>query len=105
MNEILETLRQLTRILEDPHPGLASWSTLRNSVGERLRDQLMIALPPTDILQKLRDEGWMVGCHNDYRLDGQFHTFWLFTKDGRCVKGEGTSDYAALQEVAEQCLK
>jgi len=47
----------------------------------------------------LRAAGWSVAVHNDYRLNGRFHTFWLFTKDGRAVKGEGQSDREALDIV------
>jgi len=39
----------------------------------------------------------MVAVHNDYRLDHEFHTFWLFTKGTRCAKGEGRSDEHALR--------
>jgi hypothetical protein len=42
------------------------------------------------VLRTLRAQGWMVAAHNDYRLDGQAMTFWLFThQDGRYVKGRG----------------
>lgn len=47
----------------------------------------------------IRGMGWMVAVHNDYRLGGEFHTFWLFTKDGRAVKGEGRTDREALDVV------
>lgn len=47
----------------------------------------------------IRALGWSVAVHNDYRLGGVGHTFWLFTKDGHCVKGEGLSDAEALNEV------
>jgi len=47
----------------------------------------------------IRAMGWMVAVHNDYRLNGVFHTFWLFTKGDRAVKGEGTSDASALNDV------
>lgn len=50
---------------------------------------------PNDI----RALGWMVAVHNDYRQLGETHTFWLFTKDGRAVKGEGMSDAEALNKV------
>jgi hypothetical protein len=50
-------------------------------------------------LERIRASGWMVAVHNDYRQHEQFHTFWLFTKDGQCVKGEGHSDMEALAEV------
>ena len=54
------------------------------------------------LLDELRRDGWMVAVHNDYRLDGEACTFWLFTKDGRAVKGEGATDAIALQQVREQ---
>ena len=41
------------------------------------------------LLKELRRRGWMVAVHNDYMQNGVLHTFWLFTKGGRCVKGEG----------------
>ena len=48
------------------------------------------------LLKHLRRKGWTVAVHNDYRLDGVMKTFWLWEKDGRCVKGEALTDYAAL---------
>jgi hypothetical protein len=53
---------------------------------------------PNDI----RGKGWSVAVHNDYRMGGIPHTFWLFTKDGRAVKGEGLSDAEALDQVRKQ---
>jgi len=53
----------------------------------------------------LRAEGWMVAVHNDYRLKGEFHTFWLMTKGHLAVKGEGRSDAAALNQIREQIQK
>ena len=47
----------------------------------------------------IRAQGWMVAVHNDYRLNGELYTFWLFTKDDRAVKGEGKSDAEALNEI------
>lgn len=47
----------------------------------------------------LRAAGWVVAVHNDYRLNGEPHTFWLFTKGDRCVKGEGHSDREALSAI------
>jgi hypothetical protein len=52
----------------------------------------------------LRELGWVVAVHNDYRLDSEAHTFWLFTKNGRCIKGEGKTDAIALKAVMEQAL-
>ncbi len=53
----------------------------------------------------LRAEGWAVAVHNDYRLNGQPHTFWLFTKNGRCVKGEGRTDDEALNACRAEVLR
>ncbi|MGI4815884.1 MAG: hypothetical protein ACRYG5_10005 [Janthinobacterium lividum] len=47
----------------------------------------------------IRDAGWTVAVHNDYREHGEPHTFWLFTKGGIAVKGEGRTDADALDEV------
>jgi hypothetical protein len=47
----------------------------------------------------IRAAGWAVAIHNDYRLNGMMHTFWLFTKGDRNVKGEGLTDTAALNEI------
>ncbi len=45
----------------------------------------------------------MVAVHNDYRQDGKFYTFWLFTHpDGSYVKGEGHRDEDAIEQVYEQ---
>lgn len=59
---------------------------------------LLRASNPDDI----RAAGWAVAVHNDYRLNGVAHTFWLFTKGDRCVKGEGVTDAQALNQVREQ---
>lgn len=59
-------------------------------IGADVRESL-----PNDI----RAKGWSVAAHNDYRLGGGAFTFWLFTKDGRAVKGEGRTDAEALNEV------
>lgn len=47
-------------------------------------------------LAGLRGRGWAVAVHNDYRLAGVAHTFWLMTKGDAAAKGEGTSDLEAL---------
>lgn len=47
----------------------------------------------------IRALGWMVAVHNDYRTNGERHTFWLFTKDARALKGEGRTDADALNQV------
>lgn len=51
----------------------------------------------TETLSKLRADGWMVAIHNDYTLDGETFTFWLFTHpEGAWAKGEGRTDEEAL---------
>ena len=58
-----------------------------------------------EILAKLREAGWSVAVHNDYRLGGVAHTFWLFTHaDGRWAKGEGATDFEALRDIARRAL-
>ena len=49
-------------------------------------------------LVTLRRHGWRVAVHNDYTVNGEFFTFWLFThkNSGQYVKGEAESDAGAL---------
>jgi hypothetical protein len=54
------------------------------------------------IADDLRALGWTVAVHNDYRKDGEPFTFWLLTKDGRALKGEGRTDAEALDAVRRQ---
>lgn len=49
----------------------------------------------------LRWANWTVAIHNDYRLNGKSHTFWLLTRGERCVKGEGRTDAEALNEIRQ----
>ena len=56
-------------------------------------------------LNELRGNGWAVAVHNDYRLGGEHHTFWLFTKNGRAVKGEGRTDAEALAQVKDEIAR
>jgi hypothetical protein len=54
-------------------------------------------------LARLRKAGWMVAVHNDYNLNGKWHTFWLFTHQlGLWCKGEGRSDRRALAQAEAQ---
>ena len=57
------------------------------------------------LLRALRNQGWLVAVHNDYMQAGVFHTFWLFTKGGRCIKGEGVTDEMALNLVFDAADK
>lgn len=59
----------------------------------------------TRALARLREYGWSVAVHNDYRLDGKPMTFWLFTHPGgRWAKGEGATDAEALDAVFEMVM-
>jgi hypothetical protein len=64
-----------------------------------------LSAPPTcagSVPDDIRARGWTVAVHNDYQQGGTPHTFWLFTKDGRYLKGEGRTDHEALNQVREQ---
>lgn len=50
-------------------------------------------------LFKIRESGWMVVCHNDYMLKGDYYTYWSFARGNEYVKGEGHTDHEALEEV------
>ena len=57
------------------------------------------------IANDIRTKGWSVAIHNDYRLNGESHTFWLFTRsDGLWIKGEGRTDAEALDKCREAIL-
>jgi hypothetical protein len=58
--------------------------------------------PSEGCADDIRASGWAVAVHNDYRLNDVPHTFWLFTKGNRCVKGEGKTDAEALNQVRAQ---
>lgn len=48
----------------------------------------------------LRKKGFTVAVHNDYRMSGTAHTFWLLThSEGSYIKGEGTTDLEALNNA------
>lgn len=55
------------------------------------------------ILNRLRENGWMVVCHNDYHQSGAFMTYWSFSRGNDYVKGEGATDQLALEEC-ERCI-
>lgn len=66
-----------------------------------------------DLLNTLRADGWVVAVHNDYKLNDEQMTFWLFTRadggadvplgrDGIYIKGEGETDFLALAECVKK---
>ena len=51
------------------------------------------------LVDDLRQQGWSVAVHNDYRQDGRYVTFWLLTRrNGHWIKGEGETDAQALNQ-------
>ncbi len=54
------------------------------------------------VLSQLRNRGWLVATHNDYRMGGKLWTFWLMRKGNIAVKGEGRDDLTALAECKKQ---
>jgi len=56
----------------------------------------------SDTPNDLREHGWVVACHNDYRQDGEPMTFWLFVKESYALKGEGKTDAEALDAIRRQ---
>lgn len=54
---------------------------------------------PRCVPDDLRALGWSVAVHNDYRLNGTHHTFWLLSKGNQCRKGEGHTDAEALDQI------
>jgi len=63
--------------------------------------------PLADLLACIRSFGYMVGVHNDYRLEGEVRTFWLFTHPGTgtFLKAEGPTDEEVLWDVIRQLPK
>jgi hypothetical protein len=86
---------------------LTKFWTENVSSGEEIETQLSKdvqaeRLSSTDsMLASLRDKGWVVAVHNDYKLGGVLHTFYLFTKGAFAAKGEGKTDIEALERVLE----
>lgn len=60
---------------------------------------------PSGSPEDLRAAGWSVAAHNDYRLSGKRFTFWLMTKGVRCLKGEGSTDAEALDQIRAETGK
>lgn len=65
-----------------------------------LRQALTAPGVPEGCPDDIRAQGLTVAVHNDYRLNGQRHTFWLFVDEmGMSYKGEGPTDADALNQV------
>jgi hypothetical protein len=86
------------RIGHELHSFKIDRTTFRRSKCMEYEAEAMSGSSPDD----LRAAGWSVAVHNDYRLNGESMTFWLFTHGSFAVKGEGRTDAEALDEVREQ---
>lgn len=70
-------------------------------------DSLLANAKTFDLLARLRKLGWEVAIHNDYRIEGERFTFWLFTHNhsGKFIKGEGKGDLEALSNAMALALE
>ena len=99
-NETFESLMDLySKALDENRAQRSTLATTQAELAEVTaeRDALRRASP-----EDLRAKGWAVAIHNDYRILMQPHTFWLMTRDGRAVKGEGPTDTTALDAIRGQ---
>lgn len=98
MNESTRALfhRLWTKAVGTPDYVKAEWRDLEAAMKAAEAPPAPGAASPDD----LRALGLVVAVHNDYRLAGDRHTFWLFTHpDGWWVKGEGRTDAEALDQI------
>lgn len=58
----------------------------------------------SEMLDSIRRSGWRVAVHNDYEVNGELFTFWLFTnpRSGRFFKAEARTDLEAVNAMLEQ---
>jgi hypothetical protein len=63
-------------------------------------EQQILAIRGIRKLADMRRAGWSVAVHNDYRINGERMTFWLFTRGHQAVKGEGATDALAIDDAA-----
>lgn len=98
---MIETTRALfhrlwTKAVGTPDYVKAEWRDLEAAMKAATAPPAPGASSPDD----LRALGWTVAVHNDYRLGGDAHTFWLLThSDGHWLKGEGRTDAEALDQI------
>lgn len=101
MSKERDALKARCEALEMENSGLES--ALAGEKAAREHDRSVRWALPENLVdgcpEDIRALGWAVAVHNDYRLDGVKHTFWLFTKSDRCMKGEGLTDAEALNEI------
>lgn len=114
----LEHARQIAQEARKGHAALEEEESFWEACGyPRNRDVLTISEQASSIIRErdeaiaraeraeaslpedIREKGWAVAVHNDYRLNGEKHTFWLFTKGDFAIKGEGLTDVEALDAI------
>ena len=63
-------------------------------------DQKTLAAYKRVVADDIREAGWMLVCHQDYRTESDIrYTSWVFARGKRCVEGRGRCDAEALNEV------
>jgi len=72
---------------------------------QRAAESEILSLRGWQALADMRRNGWSVAVHNDYRLNGEQWTFWLFTKGNQAVKGEGMTDAFAIFNAASEAAR
>lgn len=85
-----------------PAPNPRAWAVARELAAEAGLDWAAWArgetLCPTTA-DEMRACGWAVAVHNDYRIGGEAHTFWLFTCGDKATCGEGRTDAIAIAKA------
>ena len=86
-----------------------AWADLHSANAIQWRDERIAKLEKelaNGGVESLRASGWSVAVHNDYKIHGVPHTFWLFTHaDGRWIKGEGRTDADAIAAARAMLTK
>lgn len=76
-------------------------NTVRAQIGQNLQHG---KADPASVPDDLRARGWATTIHNDFKLDGVFGTYWVMTRDGRTVVGEGATDAIALDQIRARAM-
>jgi hypothetical protein len=76
------------------NPEMSSDPAVRASIG--------VVAP--HLVDEIRAAGWTVAAHADFAVLRATRTFWIFTKGGHVVRGEGTTDREALERVAREIM-
>lgn len=110
---MLAAERRARQSAETQYQELTGMPPAKQTTYDRMREALESTIKEREALRganeaaslrdTLKELGWSVGVHNDYTLNGEDHTFWLFTHpSGRFVRGEGRTDAEALKAALDQ---